>query len=117
MSAEHAVARAQVQSDHRWRPSVFEGMLAGHPATDGQLLGVALAKTLLGSVPGMAEKFKREVPDEFVAIDLNDESYSTAFISCRCGEVHEVEIGTIASGDCGRFFAWFGGGVRFATPD
>jgi len=115
--SEIALEKARAQSDYRWRVSVFEGMLADHRATDGQLLGLALAKTALASVPGMAEKFKREVPDEFVAVDLNAEGYSTAFVSCRCGQVHEVEIGTIASGDCGRFFAWFGRSVRFATPD
>lgn len=112
-----ALDRACRAEDHSWRPHVFEGMFRHLPVAEGEMWAAGFAPTTIRSVPGMAERFEKSVPDGYVAVDLNDDGFSAAQIACPCGEVHEVEIGTVIVAPCDRAFSWFGRDVRVARFD
>lgn len=51
----------------------------------------------------------KQVPTEYWALDMNDEGYSVAVVSCLCGETPRAEVlAPAVRCDCGRFF-YFGG--------
>jgi hypothetical protein len=114
---QHALDRTRSGDKHVWRPVVFEGMFAQHEFNEGKVAPVAITQIMWTSLPWVAQAFAKVVPEAYVAVDLNDDGYSAATVTCPCGSLHEVEIGTVVSGECGRFFAWFGKEVRVARPD
>lgn len=114
---EVAVERARRASNYSWRVEHFEALFAHLPVSEGHLKPSSVVPIMLRSIPGLAELFEVSVPDEYVAVDLNDGGYSAATIACPCGATHEVEIGGIVHGECGRAFFWFGDDVRVAKFD
>lgn len=50
------------------------------------------------------QEWKR-VPDEFYAVDVNDEGYSQAVISCVCGATPHVEV--LMHEKCPGCYRWF----------
>lgn len=112
-----AFDRSRRAEDYAWRPHVYEGMFRHLPVAEGELWAWGVAPATVRSIPAMAERFSKVVPDSYVAVDLNAEGYSVAQVSCPCGEIHEVEIGTIIATGCQRAFYWFGQEVRCAPPD
>lgn len=120
----YAVARNLRSQNLVWRVQVHEGMFAHLALAEGDLWAQNISMTALRSLPGLAEVFDTEVPAAYVAVDLNDEGYSTALITCPCGETHACEVGTTIVADCDRAFYWFGHEVRVGrltedgpTPD
>jgi hypothetical protein len=90
-------------------------MFAQESVMEGQLSPIGYTQIFWTSLPWFAGAFDKVVPDPYIAVDLNADGYTAATIACPCGDSHEVEIGTIASGDCGRVFAWFGERVLVAS--
>jgi hypothetical protein len=70
--------------------------------------------TFLQAIPGLAAKFDRVVPGDFVA-QTGDGQYT---IACPCGESPVIEPGRLRGCDCGRFFLHDGRQIHAAlSPD
>jgi hypothetical protein len=109
-----AFDRAWRAEDLAWRPNLYQGMFGHLPVAEGEVWPQNISATALRSLPWLAPLFKAAVPDEYIAVDLNEEGYSEAQITCPCGAVHCVEVGTILRAPCDRAFYWFGKDVRVA---
>lgn len=109
---DKALDRSRKLSDYTWRQSVYEGLFGQMADFEGHPMPINFAHVALTSIPWMAQQFDRSVPDEYVSVDLNADGYSAASVACPCGEVHEIEIGTMLAAPCSRGFYWFGQGVR-----
>jgi hypothetical protein len=97
------------------RPSIYDGL--GEPSRDrlGRRQPRKLSVfTFLRAIPGLAVQF-RDIPEDFWALDVNDEGYSEAAISCPCGATPRVELGTLQECSCERFFLFVGTKVMVAN--
>jgi hypothetical protein len=72
--------------------------------------GAASVALFLQAIPGLAAKFDRVVPEDFVA--QTDEGQHT--IACSCGESPVVEPGRLRGCDCGRWFLHDGRRIHVA---
>jgi hypothetical protein len=63
---------------------------------------------ILKAAPSLMEHFA-EVPAEFWALDVGEDGFSVAQVSCPCSDTHEVAVGHVFEAPCERFF--------FALPD
>lgn len=110
---ETAIDRARYADQYVWRPAHYEAMLTHLGVMEGRVRSVAVVPIALRTLPWLARAFETDVPDAYVAVDLNDDGYSAATIACPCGVAHQVEIGTMTDvQSCGRAFFWFGKEVR-----
>lgn len=114
---QEALDRTRSGDEHVWRPVVFEGMFAQESFNEGKFTPLAITQIMWTSLPWVAQVFAKTVPESYVAVDLNADGYTAATVTCPCGTLHEVEIGTVMDGGCGRFFAWFGKEVHVARLD
>lgn len=69
------------------------------------------ATTCLQAVPGLSERFSREVPGEYWTHEP-----SGAAISCPCGETPKAREDRLTPCGCGRWFLLLGERVRCAKP-
>lgn len=72
--------------------------------------------SFLWAIPGLAEQFSGEVPEEMWASDVRD-GEPIAIIPCVCGAEVIVRLAGMAECECGRFFAHFGRSIKVAKPD
>lgn len=61
--------------------------------------------TYLLAIPGLASQF-RAIPGEFWAQTVNADGFTCAEISCPCGELPHVEVGSLVGCKCGRHFLY-----------
>lgn len=55
------------------------------------------------------------IPDEFWALDVNDDGYSAAVVACQCRRMPVIEVGMMEECVCGRMFLFTGRDVRVAN--
>jgi hypothetical protein len=66
--------------------------------------------TFLQAIPGLAARFDRVVPEDFIA-QTGDGQYT---IACPCGESPVIEPGRLRGCDCGRWFLHDGRQIHVA---
>lgn len=99
------------------RPEIAEGIMPDPPC---DRLGRRQPRRILGlmslfrSIPTLASEFSVAVPDEFWAMDVSDDGYHLAVVSCPCTEAPRVEIARVVECSCGRFFFFTGDAVLVA---
>lgn len=76
------------------------------------------AMTWLRALPGLAERFSREVPGEYWVPDVDGEE-RIGVISCTCGatpKARENRLTPCEGENCGRVFLLLGESMRVARP-
>lgn len=91
--AERALARLERQDRAHVQQQLAKRW--GHPAPPKVTFGL-----FLRTIPGLAERFDRTVPPEFVAQTADGE----LTIACPCGEAPIARVERLAKCDCGRWF-------------
>jgi hypothetical protein len=99
------------------RPEVEASLVVKHDVLGRKVPKPLGSLGILSAAIACGMPAPKPVPGEFWALDLNDDGYSCAVVSCPCGHTPSVEVGTLEECECERYFFFAGESVQaFNSP-